>query len=86
MDDNQNKSVDIAGVATVSRREDQQSVANDDSVLTTATSEDQSGSLENSDYQESSRNRVYSKRKRPRAELPWLYTHDWWSKGDPPRL
>jgi hypothetical protein len=49
-----------------------------------AATEDQSVSLGDSDYQENN-HRVCSKRKRPCAEFPWLYTHDW-SKGDPPRL
>ena len=61
--------------------DDQQSVGNEDSV---AATEDQSVSLGDSDCQENN-HRVSSKRKRPRAEFPWSYTHDW-SKGDPPRL
>ena len=91
MDDIQSGSVDgadAAAAAAVSRSDDHERsriANNDDSVLTTATSEDRSASLEDSDYQESSTNQLCSKRKRPRAEFPWLYTHDW-SKGDPPRL
>jgi hypothetical protein len=60
--------------------DDQQSVGNEDSVDAT---ENQSLSLGNSDYQENN-HCICNNRKRPCAEFPWLYTHDW-SKGDPPR-
>jgi hypothetical protein len=77
------ESVDRSGGAVVSSRmaDDQQSVGNEHSV---ASTEDQSVPLGDSEYQKKN-HRVCSKRKRPRAEFPWSYTHDW-SKGDPPRL
>jgi hypothetical protein len=83
MDDTQNdESVDRSGGAAVSRMvDDQQSVGNEDSV---PANEDQNVSLGDNDYQENN-HRVCSKRKRPRAEFPCSYTHDW-SKGDPPKL
>ena len=58
MDDIQSGSVDgadAAAAAAVSRSDDHERsriANNDDSVLTTATSEDRSASLEDSDYQE----------------------------------
>ena len=74
MDDTQNgESVDRSGGAAVSRMvDDQQSVGNEDSV---AATEDQNVSLIDSDYQ-ANNHRVCSKRKRPRVEFPWSYTHD----------
>ena len=75
------ESVDGGGAAVSRMVDDQQSVGNEDSV---ATTEDQSASLGDSDYQEN--NQVCSKRKRPHAECPWLYTHDWSKEGDLPRL